>query len=439
MTNTTDGGKSPPKSTGQISDNIILNVVLTFIHSLMMRKDKTFIQEATVSGFSLTDIKKAREIIFTHSDPVKKYSYAGPHTSTEAQRAVHAFDGVFKKLTDLDATKKLPILACPSDVLHLLPEKIGEVHGPCQIKFENLESQMTELKQTFHTFTKIMSKDVAPVYQPTRDAASTTLPASAIHPQTRERINSNISLGKRRKISEDGDDYVSCGDDTVFSENENDFQLPGPARRKAARRDRQRNAQLSSVQKDTNSAADTVPTQAAKPQPRRDVVWGKGKSDTASKFKGAPSRIPQVFLWKCDPGTEDNDVKDYLTNEGISVCKVERASHENARLKSFIVSVFKREDYDKLISGNNVPESIAVRRYWPPRDNNFVRGQSSFKHKLQELEVLSGLGLREGRMSDVSPTPRPSVSHSVENMITNSSPKDQQVDADTRTATNSTG
>ena len=47
--------------------------------------------------------------------------------------------------------------------------------------------------------------------------------------------------------------------------------------------------------------------------------------------------------------------------------KVRQASHVNARYKSFIVTVSKREDYHKMLTGAHVPVDVGVKRYSPPR------------------------------------------------------------------------
>ena len=196
-TNITDAGTSRP---------IILNAVLTYLHSLMSQMDKSHIQNIIVARYDLIEIKKAREILFRKIEPTVKYVYQGPKGKHSARdKAVHAFDSLFTKMQKLDVTASVPIFA--SDELTTLLSATN--HSLCEAKFTRLEAEMKEIKQTFHTFTNLVtSKQGFP-----ETTTGTPVTVSAIPADVRSRCNSTSSV-KRRRLSE-GDDatpseFESC-------------------------------------------------------------------------------------------------------------------------------------------------------------------------------------------------------------------------------------
>ena len=60
-------------------------------------------------------------------------------------------------------------------------------------------------------------------------------------------------------------------------------------------------------------------------------------------------------------------MKAHLVRHDIKVLEVKQVSHEQAPFKSFKIVVEKQEDYNKLISGECVPQYVRVKRYIPPR------------------------------------------------------------------------
>ena len=438
------GTTSPEHSGGKCGD-IILNACLSFIHSLMLTKNKGFVQEETLSGFDLQEIKKARKVLFIFCEPTEKYAYNGPNQSSDREKATHAFETTFKKMKELDAAQNKIVFACPSHELHLLPQKVADIHSPCRLEFERMQNDLQELKRTFHSFTNILtSKQSLPVPNLGLGLNDiSTEPAPAISAQMRERINSSSSMGKRRKLSENADDYISCEED---ADNDDSFQFQGPQRRKIARRDKKIDDKSASPAQ--KSAA--VTTRRSSPilnttrlQNKREAVWGKGKSNAASSFRGVPLKVPQSFLYKCDPGSEEGDVKEHLKSEGIKVTSVKQISNVSARYKSFVVSVEKREDFDKLISGLHIPESVGVRRYFPRREDSDMSTKNKFSRQMAELNALGSLRESSADVPAQSASSQPmqisspnnSLSHPVSNMIDTASAQ-EQTEVATRTEQN---
>jgi hypothetical protein len=367
---------------GDIPQPVILNAVLSYILSLMPSMNKLFIQEATVSGFDLVAIKKAREVIFRHCDPKAK-AYNGPQKSSEKEKSNHAFECLFNKMKDLDSTSKMPIIACPAEDLHMLPQRSAGVHVQCNLQFERIDGELRDLKAAFHRYTDIItSKQVPPLSSLVEDSAP---PASGIPAQVRERLNT-ASSSKRRKLTDDGDEFVSC------EEFEDDaFEFPGHQRRKMARATRNVHTTPTTQKTSYASAARTVPK-------KREVVWGQKKNEASASFGGVKSvpRVPKIFISRCRNSTDADGVKAFLINEDLDITDVEQVSHVSSKFKSFVVSVGSRDVFDKVLSGLHLPEYVAVRQYYPPRrdfgeqSNNRDVG-SWHRSKLAELDALSNI------------------------------------------------
>ena len=115
----------------------------------------------------------------------------------------------------------------------------------------------------------------------------------------------------------------------------------------------------------------------------KNTVTGTGKPTVGSKFKGVARSVPKVFLSKCDLLTEPDDIKEHLTAEGIkSVNFVEMATSSRPqnrapRSKSFIVSLGKFEDFQKVMSGAYLPDNVEIKKYYPPKEPSAVYGSFS--------------------------------------------------------------
>ena len=113
-----------------------------------------------------------------------------------------------------------------------------------------------------------------------------------------------------------------------------------------------------SVSRPTTATAGVPP----KRRPRPPAVWGKAEINTTNKLAGA---VDDVFMFNCRIDVEVEDVQRNLTDAGISLRAVKLRSRPEAPTKSFIVSPTTQDDYDKIMSGDCVPQLIRVRKYVP--------------------------------------------------------------------------
>ena len=93
----------------------------------------------------------------------------------------------------------------------------------------------------------------------------------------------------------------------------------------------------------------------------------EGKSVVAiSGVKGAPEPSRDVFIYRLDKETKTSDLETYIESKGFEIRKLECVSHDEARCKSFKLSVPKSE-FEKVLDAEMWPKGISVRQFFPPR------------------------------------------------------------------------
>ena len=156
---------------------------------------------------------------------------------------------------------------------------------------------------------------------------------------------------------------------------------------------------------------------------------GSGQS-SPSGFRGVPPKprfVPQAFLFRCDPdSTDEIKVFNHLSKQMIHVLNVKQVSHPQSKFKSFRITVEKHEDYNKIISGNYIPQYVRVKRYVTPHsergignninyfhgpqggavDSDGPTGDQAYRQKISELASTldSARKALESRQSEADPT-----------------------------------
>jgi hypothetical protein len=97
------------------------------------------------------------------------------------------------------------------------------------------------------------------------------------------------------------------------------------------------------------------------------IIMGRGSGQSGG-LKGAPEPSRDLFIFRVDKSTLEADITNHLANHSVTIQTLECVSHQNAKYKSFKLSVPKSE-YDKLFDENLWPEGIMIRKYVPPRAN----------------------------------------------------------------------
>ena len=447
-----DKNKEPPPQIG--GENIVINACLCYIHSLMMNRNKFIIEEKTVSSFNLQALKEARELLFKHLEPDGP-KYQGPNRSTERQKMIHAFESIYKKMSEVDAATSQVIFVCPSYELSLIPQLSSDNnHIKCSDKLNQiqavLQQQIDEIKTTFHSYSAkvVGTADSAP-------SLGAMKMSTPIFGRTR-RDSMKRKLSPAPIDSLEKSTYVDAASSVEtpnMDSGDRGFTYQRDYRRKIARLESKTDSPVNVAA--PSVAAPSAPAKSRFTQNKRpDVVWGTVESSPTG-IKGVPPKprfVPDVFLSRFDPvDTTEEKVKFYLIKQGVNVSEVKRVSHDDAPFKNFRVSVEKREDFNKLMSGDFVPQFVSVKKFWIPRSERgnfnpgFYRGQPSASseydkcvHELAELESAATGSHSAVAMDTASLPPRDAVQKTVSliNAVTAASAlqtKGLGNDVDTRT------
>ena len=88
-----------------------------------------------------------------------------------------------------------------------------------------------------------------------------------------------------------------------------------------------------------------------------------------SRFRGAPEPNRDLFIYRVDPNTEAEDLRDYMMEKGFEVRNLCCISNPNARFKSFKLTV-PLSEFKDLFSDTLWPDGVRVRKYVPPRNRS---------------------------------------------------------------------
>ena len=368
---------------GNTASGCIINSCLAFIHCHMAVRDKTFIKGKTCSAFTLEQLKEARERVFRYCEPNKSYGYKGPQGKSDREKACDAFDGIYAKLVKMDAENKMPVLSAPSsDLLNLLTTQVGD-HGECDGKFQKLEKDLDELKQTFHSF-------VAVVTSP--QGSQAPQPSKTVPPLVRNRLLSTGSKRSASEISDEDEDIEVISQADPETNDTQGFQLP--------RKQRQKLKRSRILSNEGTKPAAKYSSILKKPKEKPPSTWGKAKA--TSSFRGA---VPDIFLYNLDFDVTTQDIVDHFSSNDVVVRKICKKSHKDAQRTSFQLSVATQDNYDLILEGSLLPEGVAARRFIPPKWNpdseksKITKGQLSeamnstqIQNYLKELDELTSKG-----------------------------------------------
>ena len=352
-------GGTENRSSQVLQSTPIMNACLSFIKHLMTYGDKSYIQDAVCSRFSLNRIMDAREMLFKHSTPEDKYAYRGPNKVTNVRdRCIHAFEGVYTKFVEIDSLGKMPIIACPSEDLGLLLSLNNDT-VVVDDRFRSIETEIREMKRTFHAFTATVNSNNP--YPPINAAPSIpTVP--------RVRVLSESS--KRRRTEEGEVREVSVSESAVEADatvEDSQFELSREQRKRLSRR-----AYSEKVKQAAPTEKSQVTKQSNTNSYRSKAIWGKSTTGNSDLLSGPP---PEIFMFNCRRSVEEANVKEHFHKLGITLQNAEKVSHKDARKHSFVLTMDKRDDYNKILSGECTPEDVALRRYYRRRvskENNAV-------------------------------------------------------------------
>jgi hypothetical protein len=101
------------------------------------------------------------------------------------------------------------------------------------------------------------------------------------------------------------------------------------------------------------------------------VVTGKAKlNGEVAKVRGAPEPSRHLFIYRVEKDVEDEDMKAFINEQGISIRDLSCVSNPMAYFKSFKLTV-PVSQFERLFSDDMWPEGIRVRKFIPPRPSSF--------------------------------------------------------------------
>ena len=355
---------------------VILNPVLTYVKYLMGCETKLSIQNIVCSKFELDVLKSARETLYKSLAPDEAYRYNGPKSSTtDAEKSVHALEGILTKLQQLDRSASSIVFACPSYDFSIINPSSGNSVGDdiSMFRMNKMEKDIDELKSMKSKFDDLQNTVIAmitsadgprprPPLMPTGDP-------NEFPPIPRDRSASTMSNKRTRGSESDVD---------PFTDNDG-FRLSRNQRKKVFRDEKRQKVSSTSG---TDSYANKIINGTPKVPKKKQFQWGKATEDPSSGFKGL---IPELFITRCSVDTQPEQVANHLQLKGITIKKIERKSREEAPFKSFKITVNSSEDFEKILSGEPLPHHVQVRKWIYYANKNT---ESSFKKSLAELESL---------------------------------------------------
>ena len=368
---------SPPVNESTSPPVPILNACLSYVKFMMINRDRLYIFDATVARFDIPSIKVAHEMISKFCDPTLRYTYKGPNKCTPREKAVHAVEGIYKILVNLDAQGLNPTIACPSEELN----KILVLNGPCDHKmledrFQLIESQISHIKSLESSMVDI-KRTVAAIM--TNSQTTSHSAGAAVPPVIIERLQSDINVNARTTDIQSGSKGRSFSvssakrgrSDDEDSDIDTEFLQPKYNLRKQEKR-----VKRSPDHKPLSKLSSSSSAFRSTPQ-RRKANWGKAVDTSSSGFIGA---IPDLFVFNCAGQPDESVVKSYLESKNIEVVHVEMKSATDAYKRSFRVTVASHTDYDKLFAGEILPVGAGVKRFSHPRRKHTVNQWTSNSH-----------------------------------------------------------
>ena len=292
-------GVTPKSATS--SPTIVVNACLAFIKSEKQRKDQPAIIEAVSKHFTLNEIKSAREALFRGA-AVGRYSYRPPNNpSTAHQLSAHCVGSIISKLNELEHERDQPHIkiVCPAEELFNLMNVHMLMYNPvesCSIedRVNQLEREVKVLKFSANSINQWKPKPpVTPV-------------------NSRQNLISDIR-------------------------NSNYPSTPGSASK------RPRSMDLDPWAEVARKKNGVRPQKRSKPS-----FWGKEGTVASTDLVGA--EINEVFLFNYRNIATEEVVKRHFEKHQINVLKVYQRSKEGSDVKSFVMKIVNKADFEKVVT-----------------------------------------------------------------------------------------
>lgn len=336
----------------------INDALLSYITYALQSGSKENIHRAVLGHFTPADIHDAKAKLWNKCDtkmlgPMKsrKGSSSRPKQDFELEDILHA-------ITKLDNNGSLPDINISAMDLHKIPRSHPE--ELCNIsvidRLNRMEAKMNKVQITLdETISKnLYLEDKLDNIQQRTYAAAVAPPAARI-----PRTDDNISQQPAAIVSKRTD--VSSGYTQLSTRPAAPPNALAPCKAAVF------GSNVSLDRAGTTSAMTIVDRR--KKQQRKTTVIAGNSSPKGNSFKGAPSPDRHLFIYRVDQSVHADNIQEYLISRQFQVRELVCMSNENARYKSFKLTV-AIDQFRLLFDENLWPCGVRVRKFNPPRQSN---------------------------------------------------------------------
>ena len=328
------GARNRIKLPGIQSLPVVLTLAcLTFIRSEMYRHDQHNVISLTTQFFSFDELKHARKILYEKFEPNKKHPFRCP---TDSDQASHCTASIILKFNEIENKGSEITVACPAEDLFRVTQIRNSSSFSLEKRVLQLEKEMKEVKS-------------AAALKPPGTAPQARKPPPAYTSRAREDLISDVS----RNVP-----YGSSSPSVKRNRSTSDDDWETATNKKNG-----------------------VRPQSKKP---RQSYWGNNaETQAASELTGAD--LFEVFLCNYKNIATNAVVREHFKDKhNISVLSVRERSRPDAEVKSFVMRLARREDFDKVISV--LPYQTGAR--WYDRGFNQQRKPLIFNNTSSSAEFL---------------------------------------------------
>ena len=313
----------------------LINTCLTFIRSEMFRKVDKVIIESTAESFGYEEIRAARKELFIHVDVNKQYQFHElKNPPSYIQNLYHCVASIIAKFREIEATGSCVIVSCRAEELHRLNKISNKMCDNIEDRLRRLENDVCDLKAK------------PPVTKPSSSA-----------PISRESLLSDVLRGQSTPARQRSSSVKRNRSPT--DENENGF------------------TRVSSHNK-------------------RHKANQNNTIDTHKDLVGAD--FHDVFLCNYRNIATASVVKQHFKDKyKLSVVSVRQISPRDSDIKSFIMRLRNKDDFDKAIKV--LPWKTGARWFVPNMDIDQPKPRLHFNNLNSTSEYLLPHPQESGRLS----------------------------------------
>ena len=288
-----------------------------------MRNDHDYVLKHGGRDFTIDELKDARECLY-RSTGTTRYTYKGPNEpASPTQRKSFCIASIISKISDLEKNGINPKIVCPAEELFRI---MGIKNNDNSLSLEERVLRLEADVKVIKTATPANRADFPTVDMNTTYKASkrSNLLSEVVNNQGRPR---STSISSKRLRSEDSGNTGAWSDVYHKKNGEN-------------------------------------------PGKRRKSYWGKNEGNQVSQeLVGAD--VYEVFLSNYRNIATTDVVKNHFTNHNIKVLHIRQRSHPSKPVKSFVMRLAQKEDFDKVISV--LPFKTGARWYDPNQYQSGVK------------------------------------------------------------------